>query len=54
MKHYKPAIIEVCSSPTSPNQRHYWIIDSTNKGTCRYCGEKKDFQKFKKTKEVKE
>ena len=35
------ATVSVC--PKSPNERHYWVIDSTNIGACKYCEEIKDF-----------
>lgn len=38
-----PVEIEVCPSPKSPNQRHFWFIDSQEHGVCHYCGEKRDF-----------
>lgn len=41
MKRFPPPIIEVC--PDSPNQRHYWKIDSNEHGVCQYCGEERDF-----------
>ena len=33
--------IEIC--PKSPIQRHHWMIDSKNLGTCKYCMEIKQF-----------
>jgi hypothetical protein len=41
VKRFKPAKIEIC--PSSPIERHYWIINSENLGICKYCGEKRQF-----------
>lgn len=27
----------------SPNQRHYWVINCSNKGICKYCQEIRQF-----------
>lgn len=28
------------------NCTHYWVIDSSNVGVCRYCGEVRDFNRL--------
>ena len=41
---YKPIPIEICNK--SPNKRHYWIIDSNNIGTCKWCSLIRDYKKL--------
>ncbi len=45
-KRFKPANIDVCNSPISPNKRHFWQIDGDNYGTCKYCQKERDFKKL--------
>ena len=39
-----PIIVNLCSSLLSPNQRHYYVINTTNVGVCKYCGEVRNFE----------
>lgn len=33
----------ICESTASPNQRHYWQLDGSDKGVCKYCEEQRNF-----------
>jgi len=47
-RNYMPAIIQ--RSETTPGCRHHWVIEKArgpiSRGTCRLCGEEKDFRNF--------
>jgi len=41
IKRLPPIKVEICNA--SPNERHYWLINSDNFGVCKWCKEERQF-----------
>lgn len=41
--YHKVSAIDIC--PASPMRAHHWVIDTCNKGICRYCQKEKLFNR---------